>query len=173
MNPKNVTQKPTEGTVLLLQIPRTNDKKELAAEQMLASLHGLLYSSERSLFKPAVHERVSFEIAVQKKRIGFYVWVPDNLKHFIEEQVYAQYPTVHISEVQDYTLANTNEYATQLSAELKLTGNEALPIKTFPSFEVDPLASITATLAQFEDNEDAWLQVVVRPAADNWYKRSR
>ena len=27
---------------LLLQVPRTNDKKELAAEQMFASLHGLL-----------------------------------------------------------------------------------------------------------------------------------
>ena len=48
---------------------------------------------------------------------------------------------------------------TQLVAELKLSANEALPIKTFPSFEVDPLAAITAALAQFEDNEEAWIQV--------------
>ena len=29
-------------TLLMLEVPRTNDKKELAAEQMLAALHGIL-----------------------------------------------------------------------------------------------------------------------------------
>lgn len=153
------------GATLLLQIPRTNEKKELAAEQMLASLHGLL--SDKKL-----RQRVSFEIAVRNKRIGFYVWVPDHLKSFVEEQVYAQYPDVHISEVTDYTLTESVPGTAWLGAELKLINSEALPIKTFPSFEVDPLASITATLAQFEENEEAWLQVVVSPAPDNWYKSS-
>ncbi|HEX6258834.1 MAG TPA: hypothetical protein VFZ48_05120, partial [Candidatus Saccharimonadales bacterium] len=32
----------TEHVLLTLEIPRTNDKKELAAEQMFASLHGIL-----------------------------------------------------------------------------------------------------------------------------------
>ena len=31
-----------EHRLLVLEIPRTNDKKELAAEQMFASLHGIL-----------------------------------------------------------------------------------------------------------------------------------
>ncbi len=155
----------TKGAVLLLQIPRTNEKKELAAEQMLASLHGLL--SDKKL-----RQRVSFEIAVQNKRIGFYVWVPEYLKSFVEEQIYAQYPDVHISEVNDYTLTNQQGGISWLGAELKLTGNESLPIKTFPSFEVDPLASITATLAQFEETEEAWLQIIISPAKDNWYKKS-
>jgi hypothetical protein len=162
----------TAGTVLLLQVPRTNEKKELAAEQMFASLHGLLISTEKMRFRAAAREHLSFEIAVQHKRIGFYVWVPDYLKNFVEEQIYAQYPDVNISEVPDYTLAQDAPTQTQLTAELLLTAHEALPIKTFPSFEVDPLAAITAALAQFEENEEAWLQVVVRPAANNWYKKS-
>src|ERR1700676_4167222 len=91
------------GSLLLLQVPRTNEKKELAAEQMFASLHGLLTMPAKSLLKPAHRERISFEIAVLKKRIGFYVWVPDYLKAFVEEQIYAQYPTVQISEVEDFT----------------------------------------------------------------------
>jgi len=162
----------TAGSVLLLQVPRTNEKKELAAEQMLASLHGLLLTSEKKLFGNAtVRERISFEIAVQNKRIGFYVWVPEYLKSFVEEQIYAQYPTVNISEVDDYTLS-VPPAGVQMAAEMKLMAHEALPIKTFPSFEVDPLAAITATLAQFEANEEAWLQVVIRPAPDTWYKRS-
>lgn len=161
-----------QGTVLLLQVPRTNEKKELAAEQMFASLHGLLTTAEKSFFKKPVHERLSFEIAVKQKRIGFYVWVPEHLKSFVEEQIYAQYPTVNISEVEDYSTEESAYFSTQLVCEMKLIANSALPIKTFPSFEVDPLAAITAALAQFDENEEAWLQVVIRPAAANWHKKS-
>ena len=59
-----------------------------------------------------------------------------------------------------------------LTTELKLSGNDALPIKTFQSFEVDPLAAITATLAKFQDDEEAWIQLLLRPAPSNWHKRS-
>lgn len=156
--------------MLLLQVPRTNDKKELAAEQMFASLHGLLQAASTSRFKILESDRISFEIAVKGKRIGFYVWVPNHLKGFVEEQVYAQYPTVQISEVSDYTEGDLDN--SHYAVEMKLTGNEALPIKTFPSFEVDPLAAITATLAQFSEDEEAWIQVVVRPASEGWYKKS-
>lgn len=155
-----------KGTVILLQVPRTNDKKELAAEQLFASLHGLLQSTDSSY-----NERVSFEIAVKNKRIGFYIWVPDTLKSFVEDQVYAQYPSVQISDVPDYAYSEL-EAQSQMVAELKLSANEALPIKTFPSFEVDPLAAITAALAQFEDDEEAWLQVILGPAPERWYKKS-
>lgn len=157
---------PVKGTIILLQIPRTNEKKELAAEQMFASLHGLLSGNGK------LREHISFEIAVKHRRIGFYVWIPDHLKSFVEEQIYAQYPTVHITEVEDYASLSPAIGESELGAELKLTAHEALPIKTFPSFEVDPLASITATLAQFEENEEAWLQIIVRPASETWYKRS-
>lgn len=160
------------GAVLLLQVPRENEKKELAAEQMFAALHGLLSTAEKTFFKSAIHERISFEIAVSKKRIGFYVWVPEHLKNFVEEQIYAQYPMVNISEVDDYTMASESVFPTQLTGELKFIGNDALPIKTFPSFEVDPLAAITATLAQFDDDEEAWLQFIMRPAPHDWHKRS-
>jgi len=72
------------GVVLLLQVPRTNDKKELAAEQMFASLHGLLTIPMPGLLKSAKRERLSYEIAVRQKRIGFYVWVPQYLKSYVE-----------------------------------------------------------------------------------------
>ncbi len=160
------------GVVLLLQVPRTNEKKELAAEQMFASLHGLLTLPSQHFLRKADRERISFEIAVLKKRIGFYVWVPTYLKSFVEEQIYAQYPTVQISETADYVTQHSHDYHTILSTELKFTVNDMLPIKTFQSFEVDPLAAITATLAKFDDEEEAWIQMLIRPAAGNWHRKS-
>ncbi|MDB5168890.1 MAG: hypothetical protein JWO41_246 [Candidatus Saccharibacteria bacterium] len=160
------------GVVLLLQVPRTNEKKELAAEQMFASLHGLLTLPSHKRFQVATRERLSFEVAVLKKRIGFYVWVPEYLKGFVEEQIYAQYPSVQISEIEDYSKSGDDQFATVLSTELKFSANEALPIKTFQSFEVDPLAAITATLSKFEADEEAWIQMVMKPAASGWHKKS-
>ncbi len=168
----NQAARAEDGVVLLLQVPRTNEKKELAAEQMFASLHGLLTVPSQKLWQAAGRESISFEIAVIKQRIGFYVWVPTYLKSFVEEQVYAQYPTVQISEVPDYTLDGDIPYTTTLATEMRLTGNEALPIKTFQSFEVDPLAAITATLAKFGPDEEAWIQLLIRPAASNWHRKS-
>lgn len=170
-DPKATLPHDESGVVLLLQVPRTNEKKELAAEQMFASLYGLLTIPTNKVLNPLKRERISFEVAVLKRRIGFYVWVPNYLKSFVEEQIYAQYPSVQISEVPDYT-ENDVDYMTTLSTELKFSGPEMLPIKTFQSFEVDPLAAITATLAKFAEDEEAWIQLVVRPAPDNWHKRS-
>jgi hypothetical protein len=164
-----------EGVVLLLQVPRTNEQKELAAEQMFASLHGLLTMPipKARLFAPTVkRERLSFEIAVIKKRIGFYVWVPEYLKSFVEEQIYAQYPTVQISEIPDYTMNDEQMFPTTLVTEMKLVTNDVLPIKTFQSFEVDPLAAITATLAKFDEDEEAWVQLVMKPAASDWHHKT-
>lgn len=170
---KQEQDKLDEDTVLLLlQVPRTNDKKELAAEQMFASLHGLLMSPSQKRFQAAHRVRISFEIAVREKRIGFYVCVPKYLKDFVEEQIYAQYPSVQISEVADFSRINEHNPTTALAAELRLANNQALPIKTFQSFEVDPLAAITATLAKFEEGEEAWIQLVMQPASQNWHKKS-
>jgi hypothetical protein len=170
----NKTVPTKTGVVLLLQVPRTNDKKELAAEQMFASLHGLLMTpGQPGLFQTPHHrEHVSFEIAVLKRHIGFYIWVPEYIKSFVEEQIYAQYPNVQISEVEDYSRDEHSHYSSIVGTELKFTENNALPIKTFQSFEVDPLAAITGGLAKFNDNEEAWIQLVIRPAVHNWHRKS-
>ncbi|HSE29821.1 MAG TPA: type IV secretion system DNA-binding domain-containing protein [Candidatus Saccharimonadales bacterium] len=163
----------TEHTLLILEIPRTNDKKELAAEQMFASLHGILRDKKELLSQGGLQEHISFEIASIDKQIRFYVWVPTHLQNFLEGQIYAQYPTVQIHKADsDYTEREILQPVIY-SAELALTDNEALPIKTFQSFEVDPLAAVTATLAKLEEqNEEIWIQVLARPVSDGWHFKS-
>lgn len=163
----------TEHTLLILEIPRTNDKKELAAEQMFASLHGILRNKRELVAQGGLQEHISFEIAAIDKQIRFYVWVPTHLQNFVEGQIYAQYPTVQIFHADgDYAEREITQPVIH-SAELSLTDNEVLPIKTFQSFEVDPLAGITATLAKLEESsEEMWIQVLARPVSDNWHLKS-
>jgi hypothetical protein len=163
----------TEHVLITLEIPRANEKQELAAEQLFASLHGILRDKRELRMTGGLQEHISFEIAVIDKLIRFYVWVPKHLQNFLEGQIYAQYPTVQIHTLdEDYTKRDF-KHSVVYTQELTLTDNEMLPIKTFQSFEVDPLAGITATLAKLEDaSEEVWIQVLTRPIADDWHKRA-
>ena len=161
-----------EHCLLMLEIPRENDKKELAAEQMLAALHGILRSKRELRLSGTLQEHISLEIAAKGQRIRFYIWTPKHLQAFVEGQIYAQYPTVQITEVEeDYSERQLAQKVIH-TTELTLTENETMPIKTFPSFEVDPLASITATLAKLDkESEEMWIQIMARPIADDWHRR--
>ena len=91
---------------------------------------------------------------------------------FLCQSVYAQYPTVQIHKIDEDYVDDRQKYPITYSAELTLTDNEALPIKTFDSFEVDPLAGITGTLAKLDPNhsEELWIQILTRPIPDDWHK---
>jgi hypothetical protein len=161
-----------EHCLLMLEIPRTNDKKELAAEQMLAALHGILRPKKEVRISGTMQEHISLEIVAIGQRIRFYIWTPKHLQAFVEGQVYAQYPTVQIYEQTEDYAARKLHQTVIYSTELSLTDNETLPIKTFPSFEVDPLAAITATLAKLDkDDEEVWIQIMARPIPDDWHRK--
>ena len=161
-----------DSVLLMLEIPRTNDKKELAAEQLFASLHGILRDKNELKTSGGVQEHLSFEIVSAKGQIRFYVWVPRILQSFVEGQIYSQYPTVQIYKMDEDYVDNRHKHTVVYSSELTLTENSALPIKTFDSFEVDPLAGITGTLAKLDVDrgEELWIQILTRPIADDWHK---
>jgi hypothetical protein len=163
-----------ETTLLLIEVPKDNEKKELSAEQMFASLHGILRPKSELSKEGSLQEHVSFEIVARSKTIQFYVWVPTHLKDFVESQIYAQYPTVQIKEgTEDYSTEEIGDRSIY-GTELTLTKDQVLPIKTFVSFEVDPLAGITAVLAKLDHpGEEAWIQVLARPIDDAWQEKGK
>ncbi len=62
---------PVESVLLVLEIPRTNDKQELAAEQLFASLHGILRDNKELRLSGGHQEHISFEIASVNGQIRF------------------------------------------------------------------------------------------------------
>lgn len=161
-----------ERVLLILDIPRENDKKELSSEQMFASLHGILRPKSELIKEGTVQDHISFELAAVNRQIRFYISVPTHLRNFVEGQIYAQYPTVQIHEAGEDIVGDTLETTVFQSTELVFSEDDSLPIKTFPSFEVDPLAAITATLAKLDEvGEKMWIQMLARPIDDSWHKK--
>ena len=161
--------------LLLIKVPKTNDKKELSAEQMFAALHGIL-KPKKSLFdfEPVQQEHIGFEIISVQNSIYFYAWIPKHLQNFVEGQIYAQYSAAQIlKQENDYALKSLKQKVIHL-VEIGLDNDESIPIKTFPSFEVDPLSGITASLGRLKDkNEEMWIQILARPIDNDWHKKSR
>lgn len=150
------------GVLLAIEVPRYNEKGALAAEQMFASLHGLLK------YTPGIQEHISFEITSSFEGIKFYVYLPTYFHKFVESQIYAQYPSAEIKLVEDYTLQDVASYKS-VGSEVGMSREYFFPIKTFRDFEVDPLAAVTGALEKLEDkNGKIWLQMLVRPVPDDW-----
>ncbi len=155
--------------VMQILVPRENDKTPLAAEQMFASIHGILGDNSRSL------DLISFEIASSgNDGIKFYAVIPKHLAKFIEGQIYAQYPNADIRYVQDYIEKKDTD--TQLfvtTGEIELEKDYIFPIKTFRNFEVDPLAAITGAVSDLRMGQSAWIQILVRPVSNYWQSNSK
>ncbi|KUK77415.1 MAG: hypothetical protein XD93_0340 [candidate division WS6 bacterium 34_10] len=154
--------------VMQVLVPRENDKTPLAAEQMFASLHGLLGENKRC------EDVVGLEIvSTGEGGIRFYVISPKHLAKFVEGQIYAQYPNADIKYVQDYTLQKGSNGSYITTGEIEFVKDYIFPIKTFRDFEVDPLAAITGAVSDLKPGESAWIQVLIRPVANFWQEESK
>lgn len=155
--------------VMQILVPRENEKASLAAEQMFASIHGILGAKKRGT------DVISFEIiSTDVEGIRFFVVSPQHLARFIEGQIYAQYPNADITYVEDYTRNESVDAESFVSTgEIEMEKDSIFPIKTFRTFDVDPLAAITGAMSELNRNEKIWLQVILRPVANYWQDKSR
>lgn len=155
--------------VMQILVPRENDRTPLAAEQMFASIHGILGDSIKSF------DLISFEISsTGDDGIKFYVVIPQHLAKFVEGQIYAQYPNADIRYVADYCeKKNPDMKLFVTTGEVELEKDFIFPIKTFRNFEVDPLAAITGAISDLKLGQSAWIQIIVRPVSNYWQSSSK
>lgn len=157
-----------EHVLLAIEPPIKNTKSESAAEEFFSGLHGILRTKRELAAQGGLQEHISFEIAASGAGIRFYAWVPHHLQNFVESQIYAQYPDTKIYTLsQDYAVktAPTHNY----TVEVALKESQLLPIKTYKGFKTDPMLPLTDALAHILPEEELWLQVLVRPTANDWH----
>ncbi len=154
-----------DKVILKIAVPIKNEKKALAAEQLFQSLHGISKGLEKS------KQHYSFEILGASHGIYFLAVCSQRYRNFVENQIYAQYPEAQISIVHDY--AHFSKPMNVVTSELVLSKDPFLPIKTFVSFDVDPLASITGSISQLKGDSEVWIQIISRPIDNKWQEQGK
>lgn len=171
------------STLLQVSLPRDNEIKIDAAEQLFSSLVALGKPGKWYRVKNPPH--LSFEIVGMPGDIRFYVSVPNKFRDFVEKQINGAYPDAEISTAGDATakqkmetMAGTeynifSENGKVAYACLRLKGLDHKPIKVYKDLPVDPLSSITSILAKMNPGEGAAIQVLISPATDDWKKAGK
>ncbi len=167
-------------TLLQVALPRDNEIKIDAAEQLFASL--VAFGKQKGPFRLKNPPHLSFELVGMPGDIRFYVCVPNKFRDFVEKQINGAYPDAEIAAVDDLsakhkqdTLAGSeynifSDNGKVAFASLRLGSGNYKPIKVYKDLPVDPLSSITSILAKMNPGEGAAIQVLLSPANDKWKK---
>src|SRR3989344_1495537 len=182
---KNRGREQESLTSVLLQVavPRENEIKIDAAEQLFSSLAAIKKSSKFNFFRRQPH--VSFEIVGSPGDIRFFIHTPEKLRDLVEKQIHGAYPDADILVVDekgaklkkemvignDYNIFSENGAVSYRS--LKLKKEDYLPIKMYKDLPTDPLSAISSVLAKMTDGEGAAIQILISPADDNWKKAGK
>ena len=162
-------EKSLDSILLQVAVPRGNEIKIDAAEQMFASFYSLRRGGLKSNFKNQEH--LSFEIVAQKEDIRFYICLNKELRDMVEKQIHGAYPGAEVKEVDEYNIFSKNGKVAFTS--LKLKSDSFYPIKIYKDLPTDPLSSLTSSLAKMEQGEGAIVQLILAPAAKNWQKAGK
>lgn len=149
---------------LEVALPKDNEIKIDAAEQMFASLYSVK-NEEWFSFLQSEHA-ISFEIVGRREDIRFYVSAPAELMELVEKQIHGAYPGAQIKKIDEPTIFS--EDGKVAYASLIKKNASYFPVQSFRELPTDPLSSVTSFMAKLREGEGAMLQVVVSPASHKW-----
>jgi len=165
---KNKDREKSSLQFVLLQItvPRDNEIKIDAAEQLFATFASIRKSTGKlfGAFKPQPY--ISFEIVALHESIRFYISCHKGHQDLIEKQIHGAYPDAEIKQVPEYNIFTENGHSAY--SILKLKNPDYSPIKTFKDLPTDPLSAITSALAKMQPGEGAVVQMIISPAGSSW-----
>lgn len=177
---RNQGAKNLQLDIMQIKIPKytKREKEELTKqyiEETLGKIENLFTAlaalkAEKSFFK-ARQDIFALEVVAKDNLISFYAAVPPKHREFFIQQIQAVYPKVYFEQVSDYNIFQPDS---QLAAGyLRFSNDFSLPIKTYRTFENDPLESITNSLSKLGEGEAAAIQYIFRSAPKKWHKRGR
>jgi hypothetical protein len=156
--------------VLELKVPQNILKTPKAMEQIFSAAY---LEGEKHW--------MSFEMVGRAGASHFYLRIPSQFRNMMESAVYAQYPDAEITEVDDYVKqmpkVMPNQEFDLYGVEQGLAKDAWLPVRTYANFEdsveerrIDTIALLMESMAKLKDNEQMWIQLVVKPADEKWKK---
>ncbi len=130
----------------------------------------------------------SLEIASIDGVPHFYIRTVAPLKNFVESSIYAQYPEVEITEVEDYTKNVSQNIPTKewdmWACDMMQLKDDPYPFRTYKEFEteretkeekrVDPMANLLESMGTLKPGEQLWVQMIIKPLTpkeNDWPKK--
>ncbi|MBI2621441.1 MAG: type IV secretion system DNA-binding domain-containing protein [Candidatus Levybacteria bacterium] len=179
---RNKEKESLDSTLIQVALPRDNEIKVDASEQLFSSFASLHKSGTIPFL--ITQPSISFEIVGMPGDIRFFVSTPNKYKDFVEKQIHGAYPDAEIREVDEktplkegYVVGNDYnifaENAKVAFAQLVLKKSNYEPIKVYKDLPTDPLSTITSVLAKMTEGEGAAIQVLISPADSKWKKLGR
>ncbi len=167
-------QKSLDMVCLQIAVPRDNEIKIDAMEQIYASL----YSIKKGSLGPfgwftflQSQPHISFEIVARKEDIRFYIIVPNKLRDLVEKQIHGSYPGADIRTVDEPNIFTENgfvEFAWMVSRNAVYN-----PIQIYKNLSIDPLSNLTSALAKMGEGEGVHIQILIAPADNKWKGKGR
>lgn len=154
-----------EFVLLEVQLPKSNESKIDAAEQLIGNL-GVIKKDLGRFASYKAQNHMTFEIVAMPESIRFYISCHKGNRDLIEKQFFGAYPDAKITEVPEYNIfaeGGHNAYAL-----LGLKGADHMPIKTYRDLPTDPLSVITSTISKMQPGEGAAIQILVSPSDGKW-----
>jgi len=192
----------TNPMLLEVKMPAEVSKSPRAMEQVFSNLWIRMSTTtfiDRN-WVGGVRPYFSFEMVSHGGDVRFYIWGKRMFKNHLESIMYAQYPEVEITEVEDYASRfvyddNVDCFVTDYALHCGVKGignpdpldpasaaiNAYMP-KTYIDFEldkdpkdehrVDPFASVIEVLSSLNKEEQVWIQMVIRAHVDKDWKNA-
>ena len=132
-------EKSVDSILLQVALPRNNETKIDAMEQVFSSLYTIKKGGWKQKF--SVQPAISFEIVARQEDIRFFVWCPKKLQDLVEKQINGGFPEAEIREVPEIDIfKETGKVAYKA---LQLSKANFYPLKTFKDLATYPLSTIT------------------------------
>ena len=114
---------------------------------------------------------ISMEIVVEREVIKFFLWVPKEFLITVEKMISSFYTWAIVEQVKQPKLLDSGKFFAWW--EFVLTKNSVYPLKTYESFEADPMDSILSAFSNISKEEKVWIQILVEPLHEDWLKKMR
>jgi hypothetical protein len=168
--------KSLEYVMLEVIPPREIEKSPKLMESFFAGFAGVnkAVTVEEKYLDGVLPVRLSIELVSDGGKVHFYLRTQKGFRNLIEANLFAQYPTAEIVEVQDYVddvpKSIPNRDWDLWGVDFELVKADSYPIKTYRYFEedvtgkmIDPLSAVLEVMGKLPPDQKIWLQLVIFP----------
>ncbi len=148
--------------------------ENISKAQVIYNIIASTVQDDKEKAKLYGQRHIAFEIIGSKGSVHFYTAVPISLIEVVKQAIVSAYPSARLEEVPEHNVFNPRgKLSGTTGGELKLKEDFAYPIATYQDTKRDAMEAILNALSTLEDEDGVSIQILLRPADDQWRKTAK